>query len=112
MWKNIYNVFNLLALHWTYFPTLDQLNKIKKFTKKHYGEFYVRYFENIISVQKNMYIEKINERKQKKKQKIFSIYSQLKEDKKSIKYRIINIFGLKIKYKAKKLGNFFEYKFK
>ena len=112
--KNIYNVFNLLALHWTYFPTLDQLNKIKKFTKKHYGEFYVRYFENIISVQKNMYIEKINERKQKKKQKIFSIYSQLKEDKKSIifKYRIINIFGLKIKYKAKKLGNFFEYKFK
>lgn len=111
--QNIYNVFNLLALRWTYFPTLDQLNKIKKFTKKHYGEFYVRYFENIISVQKNMYIEKINERKQKKKQKIFSIYSQLKEDKKSIifKYRIINIFGLQIKYKAKNLGNLFEYKF-
>lgn len=112
--KNIYNVFNLLALHWTYFPTLDQLNKIKHFIKKHYGEFYLRYFENVILVQQNLYIEKINERKQRKKQKRFSIFSQLKKDKKStiFKYRIINIFGLKIKYKAKKLGNFFEYKFK
>ncbi len=112
--KNIYNVFNLLALHWTYFPTLDQLNKIKHFIKKHYGEFYLRYFENVILVQQNLYIEKINERKQRKKQKRFSIFSQLKKDKEStiFKYRIINIFGLKIKYKAKKLGNFFEYKFK
>ena len=112
--KNIYNVFNLLALHWTYFPTLDQLNKIKHFIKKHYGEFYLRYFENVILVQQNLYIEKINARKQRKKQKRFSIFSQLKKDKKStiFKYRIINIFGLKIKYKAKKLGNFFEYKFK
>ena len=108
--QNIYNVLNLLALHWTYFPTLDQLNKIKHFIKKHYGEFYVRYFENIISVQKKLYIEKINEHKRKKKYEILSIYSELKEDKKShvYKYRILNIFGLKIKYKAKRFKTFFK----
>ena len=107
--KNIYNVFNLLALHWTYFPALDQLDKIKHFTKKHYGKFYVRYFENIISIQKNLYLNK-----QAKKYEILSIYSQIKGDKKSnvFKYRIINIFGLKIKYKEKKLGDLFKYIFK
>lgn len=35
--KNIYNVFNLLALHWEYMPTKDQLRKMIHFFKKSYG---------------------------------------------------------------------------
>ncbi len=54
---NIYSIFNLLALPWTYLPSCEDLTKLKNFYSLYYNDYYIKYFEDVIFIQKFINLE-------------------------------------------------------
>lgn len=66
-YKNIYNIFNLLALPWAYMPSDMDILQFLNFIKKFYDEYYVKYFEEIIKFHKVITIRNKKELQEKRK---------------------------------------------
>ena len=52
--KFVYELFNLLAIKWSYIPEDKDLELLVDFWGRHYGKYYAKYFENVIKIQNLM----------------------------------------------------------
>jgi len=49
----VWDIFNLLTQKWKYMPKSNDIESIRRSFKKHYSDFYVQMFDNILSYQMN-----------------------------------------------------------
>jgi len=50
--ENIFEIFNLLMIKWSYLPTDDQKNEIISFLGKYYNKYYIDYLVDVFHYQK------------------------------------------------------------
>ena len=99
---NIYEIFNILTIKWTYMPDESILSPFKAFLKTFYNEYYVDYFEAVLESQQLNFIKQSVVIQHKPKinlaQKIFSIKNEMG---KQYKHKVLRLCGVKIKMKVK-----------
>jgi hypothetical protein len=61
--SNIFDVFNLLTLGWTYLPTADELNEIRNFISVYYEDNLTHFFDEATSYHTTKFEQKNNEAK-------------------------------------------------
>jgi hypothetical protein len=54
--ENVFEIFNLLMLKWSYMPTEHQEKEIVSHVAKHYDEYYVKYLKDIFEYQKKVMV--------------------------------------------------------
>lgn len=90
---HIFEIFNLLTLPWSYFPTDEDCRKLANHFEKHYGTYYAGWFKNCVEFQKNKITEKdFRSSKLSLLQKIFSVKNEGN-------YKVVRICGIKFKIK-------------
>lgn len=52
--ENVFEIFNLLMLKWTYLPTDKQETEIVLFLSKYYDGYYIEYLKNVFKYQKKV----------------------------------------------------------
>jgi predicted O-methyltransferase YrrM len=52
--ENIYEIFNLLTIQWSYFPADSQEKEIVSFFKRHYDEYYAKYIVDVFAYQREL----------------------------------------------------------
>lgn len=111
--KNIYEIFNLLTIQWSYMPSETDLAQFLQFLERFYDEYYVKFFKEVINWQKGVFQQRkifetsTLEREKEHKhnytfwEKIFSIRNESKKNK-DYYHKVICIFGIKIKFRINK----------
>jgi len=54
--ENIFEIFNLLMIKWTYLPTEEQEKNIISFFSRYYDKYYIEYLENVFKYQKKIMV--------------------------------------------------------
>ncbi len=52
--EHIWEIFNLLTIKWQYMLKDEEIIKLSKFFRQHYGEYYGDYFDKVVSLQKGI----------------------------------------------------------
>jgi hypothetical protein len=51
--ENIFEIFNLLTIKWTYIPTETQQKDIISYFEKYYNSYYINYLKRVFNYHKN-----------------------------------------------------------
>jgi hypothetical protein len=71
--ENIFEIFNLLMIRWSYLPTDKQEREIMSYFEKYYTKYYIEYLRKIFSYQK---IVRANDRQYKIKNTIKKVLGE------------------------------------
>ena len=52
--ENVFEIFNLLMIKWTYLPTEEQEKDIISFLSKYYDRYYIEYLQNVFKYQRKI----------------------------------------------------------
>lgn len=97
--KNVYELFNLLTIKWSYMPSKEDLAQLTEFFARFYNEYYLRYFKDIVK-------SHIEYRELNKK---ISFLEQIFSVKNQYKHKVVRILGIKVKFKnSKKMKEYAE----
>ena len=114
--EHIFEIFNLLTLHWVYEIEDETLKELSEFFKHYYGEEWSSYFDKICAFQKELSAAKKEQAKKRQAKKVtkpskpktiitrknslFENIFSIRNEFSKTRHKVVTLLGIKIKFKV------------